>query len=272
MPKTTSVTNKPSRKKSLRTKASRLNASRTSLRKSIADGSEPSLATAKQSSAKQSSKTSADTKKNEQPLTKRVIICDDHDLVTQLLQTWLTLEKSLQVIKTFNRGEEAILAVKNLQPDILIQDLQLPDLSGVDVIQRIRATGSTIRIYAITGRADLARAAIEAGANGCMLKDESPEELLRALRSDLQGGVWLSPMLAAYFFNANKAISSVKLTNAEIAVLRNLNLTNAEVAEKLLVTEGRVRNIASSIYQKLNVETREAAMHWARTVLKIDYD
>ncbi len=265
MSKTNPTPAQSSRKKSLRTKASRLNASRTSLRKSIANGSEPSSPAVKQA-------TKASGKKSEQQPKKRVIICDDHDLVTQLLQTWLTLEKSLKVIQTFNRGEEAINAVANLQPDILIQDLQLPDLSGMEVIQRIRATGSTIRIYAITGRADLARAAIEAGANGCMLKDESPEELLRALRSDLQGGVWLSPMLAAYFFNANKAISSVKLTNAEVAVLRNLNLTNAEIAEKLLVTEGRVRNIASSIYQKLNMETREEAMHWARTVLLIDYD
>lgn len=203
---------------------------------------------------------------------KRVIICDDHDLVTHLLQTWLTLEKSLTVLQTFNRGVDAIKAASELQPDILIQDLQLPDLSGIEVIQRIRATGNMMRIYAITARADLARAAIEAGANGCMLKDESPEELLRALRSDLQSGVWLSPMLAAHFFNANKAFSHVRLTNAEVTVLRYLNLSNPEIAEKLTLSEGRVRNVVSSIYQKIGIETREEAMEWARTVLLISYE
>lgn len=203
---------------------------------------------------------------------KRVIICDDHDLVTHLLQTWLTLEKSLEVVQTFNRGTDAVKAVAMLKPDILIQDLQLPDLSGIEVIQRIRASGSTIRIYAITGRADLARAAIEAGANGCMLKDESPEELLRALRSDLQGGVWLSPMLAAHFFNANKAFSNVKLTTTEVTVLRLLNYTNPEIADKLSLSEGRVRNVVSAIYQKIGVETRDDAMQWARNILLISYE
>jgi two-component system response regulator DesR len=203
---------------------------------------------------------------------KRVIICDDHDLVTHLLQTWLTLEASLTVLQTFNRGADAIKAASGLKPDILIQDLQLPDLSGIEVIQRIRATGNQMRIYAITGRADFARAAIEAGANGCMLKDESPEELLRALRSDLQGGVWLSPMLAAHFFNANKAFSNVKLTNAEATILRHLNLSNSEIAEKLVLSEGRVRNVVSAIYQKINVETREDAMRWARDILLISYE
>lgn len=203
---------------------------------------------------------------------KRVIICDDHDLVTHLLQTWLTLEKSLEVIATFNRGLEAVKAVTMLKPDILIQDLQLPDIGGVEVIQRLRANGSKIRIYAITGRVDLARVAIEAGANGCMLKDESPEELLRALRSDLQGGVWLSPMLAAHFFNANKAFSNIKLTDTEATVLGYLNLSNPEIAKKMGLSEGRVRNVVSVIYQKINAETREAAMEWARTVLLISYE
>ena len=203
---------------------------------------------------------------------KQVIICDDHDLVTHLLQTWLTLDKSLEVIATFNRGMEAIKAVTMLKPDILIQDLQLPDIGGVEVIQHLRASGNKIRIYAITGRADLARVAIEAGANGCMLKDESPEELLRALRSDVQGGVWLSPMLAAHFFNANKALSNVKLTNTEAAVLGYLNLSNPEIAKKMGLSDGRIRNVVSAVYQKINVETREAAMEWAQTVLLISYE
>jgi two-component system, NarL family, response regulator DesR len=204
--------------------------------------------------------------------TKRVIICDDHDLVTHLLQTWLTLEKSLEVIATFNRGLEAVRAVIKLEPDILIQDLQLPDISGMEVIEQVRAKGSKTRIYAITGRADLARVALEAGANGCMLKDESPEELLRALRSDLQGGVWLSPMLAAHFFNADKVFSHVKLTNTEATILSHLNISNPEIAAKLNLSEGRVRNVASALYQKINVQTREEAMDWARTVLLISYE
>lgn len=203
---------------------------------------------------------------------KRVIICDDHDLVTHLLETWLTLDKSLHVVGTFNRGLDAIKSLPNLQPDILIQDLQLPDISGVEVIRQVRDTNPSIRIYAMTARLDLARAALEAGANGCMLKDESPEELLRALRSELQGGVWLSPMLAAHFFSANKAVTNFKLTATEISILSHLNKTNAEIAEMLVLSEGRVRNVASSIYQKIGVETREEAVLWARNVLLMTYD
>jgi two-component system nitrate/nitrite response regulator NarL len=203
---------------------------------------------------------------------KRVVICDDHDLVTHLLETWLTLDKTLHVVATFNRGLEVIKALPNLQADVLIQDLQLPDLSGVKVIQHIRETDSKLRIYAITGQPNLARAALEAGASGCMLKDESPEELLRALRSDLQNGVWLSPMLAAHFFQANKAFSNFRLTNAEVSILSHLNKTNAEIADMLTLTEGRVRNVTSAIYQKLGVKTREEAMQWARNVLLMSYD
>jgi two-component system response regulator DesR len=203
---------------------------------------------------------------------KRVIICDDHELVTHLLQTWLTLDTSLKVVGTFNRGLEALNSIDSLQPDILIQDLQLPDVSGVEVIQRIRETNSTLRIYAMTARSDLARAALEAGANGCMLKDESPEELLRAIRSDLRGGVWLSPMLAAHFFNANKTVASLKLTKVEVSVLSHLNKSNAEIAKILLLGEGRVRNVVSGIYQKIGTESREEAMQWARNVLFLTYD
>lgn len=203
---------------------------------------------------------------------KRVIICDDHDLVTHLLETWLSLDTSLSVVGTFNRGLEAINAIESLQPDILIQDLQLPDISGVEVIRQIRETNPTLRIYAMTARSDLARAALEAGASGCMLKDESPEELLRALRSDLQGGVWLSPMLAAHFFNANKTVANLKLTNVEVSILSHLNSTNAEIAKTLVLSEGRVRNVASGIYQKIGVKTREEAMQWARNVLFIRYE
>ncbi len=206
------------------------------------------------------------------PTMKRVVICDDHDLVTHLLETWLTLDKNLEVIGTFNRGLDVINALPTLQADILIQDLQLPDISGVEVIQRLRDAGMTMRIYAITGRADLARAALEAGASGCMLKDESPEELLRAIRSDLQTSIWLSPMLAGHFFNATQARTDFKLTNSEISILSHLNKTNAEIAELLMLSEGRVRNVASTIYQKLGVETREEAMQWARTVLLMNYD
>ncbi|MCS6807577.1 MAG: response regulator transcription factor [Bacteroidota bacterium] len=202
---------------------------------------------------------------------KRIIICDDHDFVTHLLQTWLSLEKSFEVVGIYNRGLDVIKALQQLRPDILIQDLQLPDISGVEVIRQVRQNNKNIRIYVITGRTDLARAALEAGASGCMLKDESPDELLRALRSDLQTGVWLSPMLAAHFFKANKALMDYKLTNTEITVLTHLNKTNAEIAELLMLSEGRVRNIASSIYQKLGVETREEAIQIARTLLLINY-
>jgi two-component system, NarL family, nitrate/nitrite response regulator NarL len=203
---------------------------------------------------------------------KKIIICDDHDLVTQLLEMWLTLDKNLEVISTYNRGIETIRAVEGMKPDILIQDLQLPDISGVKVIERVRQFNTDLRIYAITGRADLARAAVEAGANGCMLKDESPEELLRAIRSDLRSGVWLSPMLAASFFNANKAFFGVKLTRNEMTVLSKLHTTNGDIAESLGVSEGRVRNVVSTIYQKIGVENRESAMQWARNVLLISYD
>ena len=203
---------------------------------------------------------------------KRVVICDDHDLVTHLLETWLTLDKNLEVVGTFNRGQELMNALPALQADILIQDLQLPDISGVEIIQRLREAGMTMRIYAITGRADLARAALEAGASGCMLKDESPEELLRAIRSDLQNSIWLSPMLAGHFFNATQIRADLKLTNSEISILSHLNKTNAEIAELLTLSEGRVRNVASTIYQKLGVETREEAMQWARNVLLMNYD
>jgi DNA-binding NarL/FixJ family response regulator len=203
---------------------------------------------------------------------KRIVLCDDHDLVTHLLESWLSLDANLEVVAVFNRGLELLERLDELRPDIIVQDLQLPDVSGIEVIRRVRELYPETRIYALTGRSDLARAALETGAHGCMLKEENPEELLRALRSELKAGVWLSPMLAAHFFKANAAYKQYKLTATEITALTHLNRTNAEIALQMGLSEGRVRNVVSSVYQKIGVENREDAIQWARNTLLLTYD
>jgi DNA-binding NarL/FixJ family response regulator len=126
--------------------------------------------------------------------------------------------------------------------------MMLNDMSGNDVIRNVRVDFPTMGIFAMSGRANLAKLALETGANGCMLKEDSPHVLRHILDWDISSGIWVSPLLGEKFFIASQELMRYSFTNAEINVLRNISLSNNDIASVLGLSEGTIRNTLSVIY------------------------
>lgn len=202
----------------------------------------------------------------------RVIISDDHVMFATLMQLWLqqhTLADvpKVEIVAVVSTGVETLASVRMNKPDILIQDIQLPDISGIEIIAALRKEFPALKIFVLSGRADLARTAIEAGASGCMLKEDNPRVIQQVLTWDTTSGVWISPVLGEKFYVANRELMKYHFTPVEQTILRLLHLPNAEVAAELRLSEGTVRNTISTIYQKTNITTRTELSDWVQNVL-----
>lgn len=197
----------------------------------------------------------------------RVLIADDHDMVRKGIRSWLEAESDIDVVAETNKGLDVAQKLTEFSPDVLLLDLHLPDLHGLDVIRRLREAKNDTPILVMTGyEKQRAKAVLEAGANGFMNKEESRERILDAVRWAAQrlGGVWLSPSIVAEFMEADKAIEKAGLTKTEMRVLGLIEKQNAEIAKELFLSEGTIKNHMSTIYSKLGVTSRIEAAGWAR--------
>lgn len=203
----------------------------------------------------------------------RVVISDDHVMFANLMQLWLQQVKDMpnvppvEVSAIASTGAETMKAVRTYKPDILLQDVQLPDMSGIDIISAMRAEFPKMRIFVLSGRADWARSAIEAGANGCMLKEDNPRVITQVLNWTEQDGIWISPVLGEKFYRANRELMKYYFSPLEQNILRLLHLNNTEVAKECNISEGTVRNSISAIYQKTNISTRAELAEWVQNTL-----
>lgn len=197
----------------------------------------------------------------------RVLIVDDHEMVRKGIKSWLEAEDDIVVIDEANRGQDALDKVATQKPDVLLLDLHLPDMHGLDVIRKIRSEENDIPILVMTGyEKQRAKAVLEAGANGFLNKEEQRERVIEAVRwaSRREEGSWISPSIAGELMKAGTAIEEAGLTKTEMRVLALIQKTNSEIAEKLFLSEGTVKNHVSNIYSKLSVSTRAEASTWAR--------
>jgi two-component system response regulator DegU len=146
-------------------------------------------------------------------------------------------------------------------------DLHLPDMHGLDVIRKLRSEKNTTPILVMTGyEKQRAKAVLEAGANGFLIKEETRDRVIEAVRWAASGedGSWLSPSVAGELMKAGTAIEQAGLTKTELKVLGLIQKSNSEIAEKLYLSEGTIKNHISNIYSKLNVSSRIEAANWAR--------
>ncbi|HEY3874308.1 MAG TPA: response regulator transcription factor [Candidatus Kapabacteria bacterium] len=197
----------------------------------------------------------------------RVLIADDHEMVRKGIKAWLDAEPDIEVVSEVNRGTDVLANIRSYTPDVLMLDLHLPDKHGLDVIRELRAIGDTTPILVMTGyQKQRARAVLEAGANGFLIKEEKRERIVEAVRwaALREDGNWISPSTAAELLQADSAIAKANLTKTELKVLGLIEKTNAEIAEKLFLSEGTVKNHVSNIYSKLNISSRIEAASWAR--------
>ena len=205
-----------------------------------------------------------------------VLIVDDHAVVRQGLRTFIDLQDDMQVVGEGADGAEGIELARQLQPDVVLLDLVMPHIGGVEATPKIIQGSPHSRVLILTsfGEDDKVFPAIRAGAQGYLLKDIHPDDLVQAVRDAYQGKVQLHPDIARKLMSAvatasppqtQPAAGPDQLTEREREVLKLIaeGLNNREIAESLVISEKTVKTHVSSILGKLGVEDRTQAAIWA---------
>ena len=207
----------------------------------------------------------------------RILLVDDHAIVRKGIRALLATEKDIQVVGEANNGLEALAQVKALCPDVILMDLVMPQMDGIETTRQITAQHPRARILVLTSFAadDKVFPAIKAGALGYLLKDSGPEELVNAIHGVFRGEPSLEPSIARKVLqelsHPSKENPTVDpLTERELEVLRLVSqgLSNREIAEHLVVAEFTVRSHVSSVLSKLHLASRtQAALYALKTGL-----
>jgi two-component system, NarL family, response regulator LiaR len=203
----------------------------------------------------------------------RVLITDDHGVVRQGLRMFLSLDPDIEVVGEAANGQEAVAMARELQPDVVLMDLLMPLMDGIEATRVIRSELSEVEVLALTSVLEDASVtgAVRAGAIGYLLKDTDAEELHRAIRGAAEGRVQLAPEAAARLIREVRAPESPEeLTERETEILKLLarGQANKQIASELFVEEKTVKAHVSSIFRKLGVRSRtQAALYAVRTGL-----
>jgi DNA-binding NarL/FixJ family response regulator len=203
----------------------------------------------------------------------RVLITDDHGVVRQGLRMFLSLDPDVDVVGEAENGEVALNMARELHPDVVLMDLLMPVMDGIEATEAIRAELPEVEVVALTSVLEdvSVTGAVKAGAIGYLLKDTQAEELHRAIRGAAEGRVQLAPEAAAKLMREVRAPESPEaLTQRETEVLKllALGMANKQIARDLFVEEKTVKTHVSSILRKLGVKSRtQAALHAVRTGL-----
>jgi len=197
----------------------------------------------------------------------RVIICDDQAIIRDGLEMLLKLEHDIAVVGLAQDGAEAVDLAAEKSPDLILMDLKMPGMNGVEATRRIRARLPGVKILVLTTYDDdeWFFDAIRAGASGYLLKDTPREKVVEAIRGTVGGKSFVDPMVAGKLMDQvaseqilPSAAITDRLSDREVAVLRLLarGLSNPEIASQLHLSEGTVRNHVSAIFSKLEVSDR----------------
>ena len=207
-------------------------------------------------------------------MTIRVLIVDDHAIVRAGLRALMKSEPGMELVGEANNGEQAIQFSKELQPDVIVLDLNLPDLDGIQVTHRIKNEQPGIRILILTVHEDeaLLREAIRAGASGYIIKHAAENELISAIRSILMDEIYIHPkMIRALLVDPEPpklpaGPSIDMLTPRELEILQFLiqGYTNRQIAEELSLSVRTVEGHRSNLSAKLGLHSRVDLIRYAR--------
>jgi two-component system, NarL family, response regulator LiaR len=202
----------------------------------------------------------------------RLLIVDDHAIIRAGLQALLQGVPDMEVVGEATNGREAVDLAGKLNPDVILMDLVLPEMDGIEAIRKIVSNQPKARILVLTtfSGEDKVFPAIKAGAMGYQLKDSSPQELVEAIREVNRGQASLHPLIARKVLDEvlnppDQPPSREPLTQREIEVLRLIaaGLENREIAERLVLSEATVRTHVSNILGKLHLASRTQAALYA---------
>ncbi|MDA8354475.1 MAG: response regulator transcription factor [Firmicutes bacterium] len=200
-----------------------------------------------------------------------VILVDDHAVLRDGLSNIISLEEDMEVVGQANSGAEALQMIDELNPDVVLMDINMPGMSGVEAIRRIRSKNTKVAVLVLTmfDRDEYLYESIRAGATGYLLKDAPSGDVIEAIRSTYRGESTLHPIMARKLLDnisggkkTDRGSSEDSLTPRELDVLNLMvkGLSNKEIAEQLFISDKTVKIHVSNILKKLRVKSRSQAI------------
>ena len=201
----------------------------------------------------------------------RVFICDDQWIVCEGLEAILSTDPDIEVVGLADDGYQALERIPDAQPDVVLMDLKMPGMNGIQATQKLKTEHPDIKVLVLTtyGEDEWVMDAIRSGADGYMLKGTPRESLIAAVKGTAQGRTHVDPAVAGGLFRQVASVGALPsnagiadaLSERELEVLKLLarGLTNSDIARRLYLSEGTVRNYVSAILSKLDVADRTQA-------------
>jgi DNA-binding NarL/FixJ family response regulator len=204
-------------------------------------------------------------------MTIRVLVVDDQSMVRAGFRLLLADEPDIEVVAEASNGLEAIAEAARLRPNVILMDIRMPELDGLEATRRILATDEGARVLILTtfDLDDYVYEALRAGASGFVLKDDPPEQLIAAVRTIAAGDALLSPAVTkrviAHFTRLNRhapprAVESLTSRELDVYRLMTRGLSNAEIGRELFISETTVKTHVTRLLQKLDVRDRAQAI------------
>lgn len=202
----------------------------------------------------------------------KIMIADDHSMIREALKNLLELDGDIQVIAEAENGEDCLNKLKTVKPDVLLLDINMPVLNGLDVLKSLKEQKNKTKVLVLTvhNEVEYLMKAVEIGINGYVLKDSESAELKKAIYLIVNGETYIQPdmipVMKAKRLEKDKNQEMIdELTRREIEVLKMLavGMYNKEIAEKLDISERTVKNHVSNIFKKIEVTDRTQAAVFA---------
>lgn len=203
----------------------------------------------------------------------KILIADDHSMVREGLKQLIELEDDIEVIDQAGDGSEAIKKIIGCNPDVVLLDINMPRMNGLEVIKYLNENNIPTKtlILTIHNEVEYLYKAFEIGVQGYVLKDSESDVLIKAIRTIYNGESYIQPNMASLLFKRmnnkreDKEVGFNKLTKREIEVLKLITegMLNKEIAHNLCISEKTVKNHVSNIFKKINVSDRTQAAVYA---------
>jgi DNA-binding NarL/FixJ family response regulator len=198
----------------------------------------------------------------------RVVIADDHGVLRDGLARVIDAQADLEVVGTAANGEEAVAVCLAVRPDVVLMDLEMPVLDGIEATRRLAEQASAASVLVLTSFSDRRRitGALDAGAVGYLLKDAAAEEVVRGIRAAAQGGSPLDPRAARSLLEAKAApdpLDTLSAREREVLGLLLEGLPNKLIARRLQISEKTVKTHLTRVFRALGVTDRVQAVLWA---------